>query len=52
VDARNIFNRVNLGNPVGNLGSSLFGQANSLAGGPFSNGAAVRRVELQLSFNF
>ncbi|HEY4580511.1 MAG TPA: hypothetical protein VIG89_05690, partial [Candidatus Acidoferrales bacterium] len=52
VDARNIFNKVNLGNPVGNLSSPLFGQSNSLAGGPFSTGAAVRRIDLSLAFSF
>jgi hypothetical protein len=52
VDARNIFNKVNLGNPVGNLGSPLFGQANSIAGGAFSTGAAVRRINLSLAFSF
>lgn len=52
VDARNVFNKVNLGNPVGNLSSPLFGQFNSLAGGPFSTGAAVRRIDLQLAFSF
>ena len=52
VDARNIFNKVNLGNPIGNLSSPLFGQANSVAGGPFSTGAAVRRVNLSLAFSF
>ena len=51
-DARNIFNKVNLGNPIGNLSSPLFGQANSVAGGPFSTGAAVRRVNLSLAFSF
>jgi hypothetical protein len=52
VDARNIFNKVNLNNPVGNLSSPLFGQANSIAGGPFSTGAAVRRIDLSLAFSF
>jgi Carboxypeptidase regulatory-like domain len=52
IDGRNIFNRVNLGNPVGNLSSPLFGTANSLAGGPYTTGAAVRRVDLQLVFAF
>jgi hypothetical protein len=52
VDARNVFNIVNYGNPVGNLSSPLFGQANSLAGGPYSSGAAVRRIDLQLVFGF
>jgi hypothetical protein len=50
--ARNVFNKVNRGNPVGNLSSPLFGQTNSLAGGPFTTGAAVRRVDLQLVFAF
>ncbi len=52
VNARNVFNKVNLGIPVGNLTSPLFGTANSLAGGPFTTGAAVRRVDLQLVFAF
>ena len=52
VDARNVFNKVNLGNPVGNLSSPLFGQSNSLAGGPFTTGAAVRRIDLSLAFAF
>jgi hypothetical protein len=50
--ARNVFNKVNRGNPVGNLSSPLFGQPNSLAGGPYTTGAAVRRVDLQLVFAF
>jgi hypothetical protein len=52
VNVRNLFNNVNLGNPVGNLGSPLFGQSNSLAGGPFSSGAALRKMDLQLVFAF
>ena len=52
VNARNIFNRVNLNNPIGNLSSPLFGQSNSLAGGPFSSSTANRKIELQLLFNF
>ena len=52
VDARNIFNKVNLGNPIGNISSPLFGTANSLAGGPYSTGAAVRRIDLSLAFGF
>src|SRR5208283_1015659 len=51
--ARNVFNKVNFGNPSGILGSRFFDQPNGLAqGGPFSNGAANRRVELQATFNF
>ena len=52
VQARNLFNNVNLGTPVGNLNSPLFGRSITLAGGPFSSGAANRRVELQARFGF
>jgi len=52
LDARNIFNKINRGNPVSNLSSPLFGEFNSLAGGPYTTGAAVRRVDLQLVFAF
>ncbi len=49
---RNIFNKVNLGNPGGVLGSPLFDKYNSLQGGPFSQGVAVRRIDLQATFSF
>jgi hypothetical protein len=52
VSARNIFNNVNLATPIGNLSSPLFGQANGLAGGPYSSSTANRRIDLQMSFNF
>jgi hypothetical protein len=52
VNARNVFNNVNLGNPIGNINSHLFGQSNALAGGAFSSGAANRQVYLQLLFAF
>jgi hypothetical protein len=50
--ARNIFNHVNYGSPVGNLNSPLFGSSNSLAFGPFGSGNAIRRIDLQLTFAF
>jgi hypothetical protein len=50
--ARNIFNNVNLAQPVGILQSPLFGKSNSLAGGFFSSPASNRSIDLQLSFNF
>jgi hypothetical protein len=50
--ARNVFNRVNLGNPGGVLGSPFFDRYNNLFGGPFSTGVAVRRIDLQASFSF
>ncbi|HEY1468710.1 MAG TPA: hypothetical protein VGF61_06680, partial [Candidatus Acidoferrum sp.] len=52
VNARNVFNNVNLGIPVGNLSSTKFGEANSLAGGPYNNNTANRRIDLQLTFSF
>ena len=52
VNARNIFNNVNVSNPVGNLSSPIFGQSNGLAGGPFSSSTANRRVDLQVQFTF
>ena len=50
--ARNIFNNVNLAQPVGVLESPLFGQSNALAGGFFSSAAANRSIDLQMSFSF
>jgi len=52
VNARNVFNNVNLGTPIGNLQSPQFGEANSLAGGPYNGGTANRRIDLQVSFAF
>lgn len=49
---RNVFNKVNLGNPGGVLGSPYFDQYNSLQGGPFSQGVANRRIDLQATFSF
>ena len=52
VNARNVFNNVNLGTPIGNLSSPQFGEANSLAGGVYNNNTANRRIDLQLTFSF
>jgi hypothetical protein len=52
ISARNIFNRVNLAPPTGNLSSPLFGESNALAGGPYSFGSATRRIDLQVQFSF
>ncbi len=51
-NARNLFNNVNYGNFIGNLQSPFFGQANSLAGQPYSSATANRRIDLQLQFTF
>ena len=52
MNIRNVFNKVNVGNPSGVLGSTFFDQPNGLQGGPFSTGSAVRRVDLQATFSF
>jgi len=50
--AHNVFNRVNMGQPIGTLTSPLFGQSNSIAGGFFSSQAANRRLDLSMRFTF
>jgi len=52
VNARNVFNNVNLGTPIGNLSSPQFGEANTLAGGPYNTNTANRRIDLQLTLSF
>jgi hypothetical protein len=52
VNARNVFNNVNVSNPIGNLSSPIFGQSNALAGGPYSSSTANRKIDLQVSFSF
>jgi len=51
----NLLNHVNLNNPVGNLGSDLFGQSTATTGfGGFGQGNAAynRRIEAQIRFSF
>jgi hypothetical protein len=52
VNVRNVFNKVNLANPSGILGSPFFAISNALQGGPFSSSAANRRIDLQATFSF
>ena len=56
VNFNNILNHTNLSNPVGNLGSLLFGQSTSTTGGfgGFGGGNAAynRRIDAQLRFSF
>jgi hypothetical protein len=58
VNARNVFNTVNLAAPTGVVGSPLFDpsrgtwRSNALVGGFFSSAAANRRIDLQAAFNF
>lgn len=49
----NAFNIVNLGSPVGQLSSPIFGKSNSLAGGGFGPpGGGNRRIDFQVMFSF
>jgi hypothetical protein len=57
ISVNNLFNHVNLANPIGNLTSPRFGQSTSTAGGfGFGSGGANlagnRRVEANVRFNF
>ena len=52
INVQNLFNNTDLSNPIGNLSSKQFGQSINLAGGPFTQQSAVRRLSLQASFNF
>jgi hypothetical protein len=51
IDAQNAINHVNLGTPIGVLGSKLFGQSNSLTGSS-ANANANRVISLDLMFRF
>ena len=53
VESQNLFNDVNLGIPVGNLNSPLFGRSIDLASRPYTGfGDANRRIDLRMSFSF
>ena len=52
VNARNVFNDVNLAPPIGIVTSPRFDQSNALAGGAYSSSAAPRTVYLQSTFTF
>lgn len=56
IQAQNLFNTTNAGNPIGNMSSALFGVSNSLGGGfgwgGGSSSAFNRRIEAQIRFSF
>ena len=55
VNFQNILNRTNLSNPIGNIGSSFFGQSTSTSGfGGFGvgNTAYNRRIDASIRFSF
>jgi hypothetical protein len=52
VGAMNAFNIVNLGSPVGQLSSPIFGHSNSTAGGFGPPGGGNRMLDFQVMFSF
>jgi hypothetical protein len=52
IAAQNLFNNVNVAAPVGVVTSPIFGEANALAGRPYSSATANRRLDLQVLFSF
>lgn len=54
INANNILNINNPGNPVSNMNSPLFGQINSSGGsfGGFGGGGGQRRIDLSMRFNW
>ena len=53
INIQNLFNNTDPSNPIGNLSAGRnFGQSINLAGGPYTQQSAVRRISLQASFNF
>lgn len=52
VMAHNVFNNVNLAQPVGVVTASSFNTSTALAGGFFSSQSANRSIDLQMNFSF
>jgi hypothetical protein len=56
IQANNLLNVVNYGSPVGTVTSPQFGRSNAIGGGGFmgpgGSSNAVRRITLQMGFNF
>ncbi len=50
--AQNLFNNLDPANPIATLDSSNFGRSLVLEGGPYTQQSAVRRIQVQASFNF
>jgi hypothetical protein len=50
---QNLFNNADYATPNSSLGSkTLFGKSTQLAGSPYTSGSALRRISLNMSFNF
>ena len=52
VQALNLFNNIDYGQPGGTLTSPSFNHSTNLAGGIFSTGSAARRIFVQAVFSF
>jgi hypothetical protein len=50
---QNLFNNADYATPNSSLGSAkLFGKSTQLAGGPYTSSSSLRRISLNMSFNF
>jgi len=52
VQLQNLFNNEDLAPPTSTLTSSQFGRSTQLTGGPYTTNSALRRIQLQASFQF
>ncbi len=52
VNVQNLFNNQDLASPNSVLTSGNFGTSTQLTGGPYTSNSALRRLQLQASFNF
>jgi hypothetical protein len=52
VQALNLFNDIDYGQPIGTLTNPRFGQSTALSPGIFSQGSAPRRIFMQAVFSF
>jgi hypothetical protein len=52
LSVNNLFNNTDLANPISILSAQKFGQSTQVTGGPYTSDSAIRRIQLQASFNF
>jgi hypothetical protein len=52
LSVNNLFNNTDLATPSGTLTSPNFGKSTQVEGGPYTSNSAIRRIQLQASFNF
>jgi hypothetical protein len=52
LSVNNLFNNTDLATPSGTLTSPNFGKSTQVEGGPYTSDSAIRRIQVQASFNF